>query len=37
MPAIEDGVAQGKQVGNFIANKLMGDDATGITQHLPEE
>jgi hypothetical protein len=34
MPAIEDGVSQGKAVGNFIASKLLTETSTGITQRL---
>ncbi|HMQ48747.1 MAG TPA: vanadium-dependent haloperoxidase [Saprospiraceae bacterium] len=36
-PAIEDGVTQGKQVGNFIVHQLLPDRAPGVSQVLPKE
>ena len=32
MPAIEDGVAQGRQVGRFVADKLLGEHRQNISQ-----
>lgn len=37
MPAIEDGVAQGQKVGRFVANKLLGEQRNGISQHRPAQ